>query len=396
MLQRALPALLTAALWASILPAAMAATKADKKAAPKGGAAAAPVSAVESEVVGSVNGKPVSTFGQLVTKFQKTSPPIFAEAVGVAIGQDATAQFFGSTPKSQITVTREAVLKGLRANAQRPFGNGQRQLSLASMLQQDLTQEAIRQAGVQRHATATDADVNAMVLYLVHQKRASMGAQVPASMTDDQFLNKVQPGLSLAKIKADPEIRVNATMFNLARLDIEKKLKHPIGDADFADVRHILVKADPLPPSPTPEQKKADADALAKATQIYNDLKAGKIKFEDAVKQYTDDPGSKETGGSYGTIMPSDAYVPEFLNAAFTTKSGEISKPFRTQFGYHILEVTKTGKDLKPEEKRNLLMSKEYAQSQITFQTIASEAKIVNKLQPEPTIPIPGGVRPGG
>ena len=394
MLQRALPALLATALWASVLPAATAATKADKKATPKGAAASA--AGLESEVVGSVNGKPVATFGQLVTKFQKANPPIFAEAVGQAIGQDATSQFFGSTPKSQITVTREAVLKGLRANATHPFGAGQRQVSLASMLQQDLTQEAIRQAGTQHHAAATDADIDAMVKYLIHQKRASMGAQVPATLSDDDFLKMVQPGLTIAKIKADPEIRINATMFNLSRLDIEKKLKHPVGDADFADVRHILVKADPLSPTATPEQKKADADALAKATQIYTDLKAGKIKFEDAVKTYSDDPGSKETGGSYGYIMPTDAYLPEYLNAAFTTKQGELSKPFRTSAGYHIVEVTKTGKDMKAEEKRNLLMAKEYAQSQITFQSIASQSKIVNKLQPEPNIPIPGGIRPGG
>jgi parvulin-like peptidyl-prolyl isomerase len=85
--------------------------------------------------------------------------------------------------------------------------------------------------------------------------------------------------------------------------------------------------------------------------------------------------------------------VKEFQDVAFTTKTGEVSKPFRSQFGYHILEVTKTGKEMKPDERQNFLMEKERSQSNLTYQAIASEAKIVNKLQPEPTIPIPGGPR---
>jgi parvulin-like peptidyl-prolyl isomerase len=188
-------------------------------------------------------------------------------------------------------------------------------------------------------------------------------------------------------------MRVSATMFNLSRLDIEKKLNHPVGEGDIVEARHILVKADPLPPNATPEAKKADAEALAKITKIYEDIKAGRVKFDEAVKANSDDPGSKENGGSLGTFMADGSMVKEFQDVAFKTKPGELSKPFRTQFGYHILEVTKTGKEMKPEERQAFLMEKERGQSNLTYQAIASQAHIVNKLQPEPSISMPGGPR---
>jgi hypothetical protein len=386
MLQRTLPALLAAALWATAFSPATAGAKPDKT-APKNAVPAAPKNSIDSEVVGTVNGKPVMTFGQLLDKLQKSNPPAFSAAVAQIVGQEATTAFFGANSKQQITLTRKDVLQGLRSHPPQVLG---------SMLQQELSQEAIRQAGVQHNAQPTDAELDAIVTYLVKQQRQRMGAQVPANLTDDQVIPMLRPGLTRAKLKSDPDMRVSATMFNLAKIDIEKKLKHPIGDGDFVEARHLLVKADPLPQNATPEAKKADADALAKITKIYEDITTGKVKFDQAVKDNSDDPGSKENGGSLGTFMADGSMVKEFQDVAFSSKRGVVSKPFRTQFGWHILEVTKTGKDMKPDERQSFLMEKERTQSNLTYQSIASQAKIVNKLQPEPAFPIPGGPgRPG-
>jgi len=385
MLQRTLPALLATALWTTALLPALAAAKTEKKAGVKAAAGAPSVANLESEVVGLVNGKPVMTFGKLIDKVQKANPPAFSAAVGQVIGQEVTSAFFGSSPKTQVTFTRAQVLQALRAHPPQ---------SLAAALQQDLSQEAIRQAGIAQKAQPTDAQLDAIVNYLVKQQRQRMGPQVPANLTDDQFIQMLRPGLTRAKLKADPDMRVSATMFNLARMDIEKKLKHPIGEGDFVEARHLLIKADPLPPNPTPEAKKADADALAKITKLYEDISSGKLKFDQAVKDNSDDPGSKENGGSLGVFMDDGQMVKEFQEVAFAAKPHEVSKPFRSQFGYHILEVTKTGKEMKPEEREAILMDKERGQSNLTYQAIASQSKIVNKLQPEPTLPIPGG--PGG
>ncbi|MCF6297978.1 MAG: peptidylprolyl isomerase [Flavobacteriaceae bacterium] len=60
--------------------------------------------------------------------------------------------------------------------------------------------------------------------------------------------------------------------------------------------------------------------------------------FKDVAKQYSEDPSAQTNGGNLGYFTAfSMVYV--FENAAFNTKKGEISQPFRTQFGYHILKV---------------------------------------------------------
>lgn len=69
--------------------------------------------------------------------------------------------------------------------------------------------------------------------------------------------------------------------------------------------------------------------------------------FEDIVKTfttkavfYTEDKASSKTGGKY-SLTRKDPFVKEFKDAAFSQKEGEVSKPFKTEFGYHILLVEK-------------------------------------------------------
>jgi peptidyl-prolyl cis-trans isomerase C len=71
-----------------------------------------------------------------------------------------------------------------------------------------------------------------------------------------------------------------------------------------------------------------------------NDI-AGKIagggKFEDLAKQYSLD-GSKDYGGDLGYFTAPEM-VPAFSKAAFALKKGEISKPIKTDFGWHIIKL---------------------------------------------------------
>ena len=58
------------------------------------------------------------------------------------------------------------------------------------------------------------------------------------------------------------------------------------------------------------------------------------------------DPGSKETGGQYDVNRYSKELDPAWLGKAFTLKPGQVSNPFKTRFGYHIMQlVSRAGDD---------------------------------------------------
>ncbi|MDX6644911.1 MAG: hypothetical protein QOK40_638 [Miltoncostaeaceae bacterium] len=63
--------------------------------------------------------------------------------------------------------------------------------------------------------------------------------------------------------------------------------------------------------------------------------------FADLAKKNSLDPGSKAQGGDLGIIAPGSGLVPEFEKALNSLKLGQISQPVKTQFGYHLIEVTK-------------------------------------------------------
>ncbi len=73
---------------------------------------------------------------------------------------------------------------------------------------------------------------------------------------------------------------------------------------------------------------------------LYDQLQGG-VKWDELCKQYSEDPGSKDNGGKlrpFGTGAM--ANIPEFERVAFSlTKPGEISDPFQTQFGWHIIKL---------------------------------------------------------
>ncbi|MDD3762306.1 MAG: peptidylprolyl isomerase [Nevskiales bacterium] len=92
--------------------------------------------------------------------------------------------------------------------------------------------------------------------------------------------------------------------------------------------RHILVQTNAV---------RDDDQARLLARDIYNRLLEGE-DFAELAKQYSDDPGSKNNGGDLG-YQPPGVFAPEFQVRIDQLKPGELSPPFRTQFGWHIAGV---------------------------------------------------------
>jgi len=94
-------------------------------------------------------------------------------------------------------------------------------------------------------------------------------------------------------------------------------------------LRHILLK---------PTEIEDDATVEQKLSRWREQVVSGKEQFAVFAKTYSQDPGSAINGGDLGWSEPS-AFVPEFSAVVATLKEGEISQPFRTQYGWHIVQL---------------------------------------------------------
>ncbi len=115
--------------------------------------------------------------------------------------------------------------------------------------------------------------------------------------------------------------------------DIIDKLVKEAYERMKTDVRvaHILIQ---VQQGATPQDT---LTAYNKIMSIYNKAKSGE-DFTKLAKQYSQDPSAKENGGDLDYINVFHTVYP-FESAAYNTKVGKISKPFRTRFGYHIIKV---------------------------------------------------------
>lgn len=92
-------------------------------------------------------------------------------------------------------------------------------------------------------------------------------------------------------------------------------------------VKHILITAD----------GRSDAEAQKIANDVYAKIQAG-THFSEAAKQYSDDTSSKNNGGVVDAYQPG-IFSKDFDQAVESLKNGQVSKPVKTQYGYHIIEV---------------------------------------------------------
>jgi parvulin-like peptidyl-prolyl isomerase len=126
---------------------------------------------------------------------------------------------------------------------------------------------------------------------------------IRANLVQEAIFNKVTAGVKVS----DKDVK-----------DYYDKNKAQYGSPDTRVVRHVLVK----------DKKLAD--------QLYAQLKAGG-DWQAIAKKYSQDPASKNKGGRMTATK--GQLVPEFEQVAFTIGNMGISKPVKTQFGWHIIQA---------------------------------------------------------
>ncbi len=91
-------------------------------------------------------------------------------------------------------------------------------------------------------------------------------------------------------------------------------------------------------PQPSEAEKQKVIDRL---NVIKQDVEEKDASFNVKAILYSQDPGSKPRGGLYTGVTRNSGYVKEFKDVAFSLREGEVSEPFETMFGYHLMIIEK-------------------------------------------------------
>ncbi|MBC9252461.1 molecular chaperone SurA [Pseudomonas alcaligenes] len=144
---------------------------------------------------------------------------------------------------------------------------------------------------------------------------------------------------------------------------------------DEVHVRHILIK---------PSEIRSEAETRRLVERLYERITAGE-DFAELAKNYSEDPGSALNGGDLNWIDP-ESLVPEFREVMANTATGELSKPFKSPYGWHVLEVigrraTDSSEQMREQQAMNLLRNRKYDEElQSWLRQIRDEAYVEIKL----------------
>ena len=114
---------------------------------------------------------------------------------------------------------------------------------------------------------------------------------------------------------------------------LEEHFKKHKKDLDGTEVRasHILLRRDRF--------NETDAQIMARAKAIREEIESGKISFEEAAKKYSAGPSGSQ-GGDLGFFPRRGVMAEEFAKTAFALDKGQLSQPLNTVFGTHLIRVT--------------------------------------------------------
>jgi peptidyl-prolyl cis-trans isomerase SurA len=97
------------------------------------------------------------------------------------------------------------------------------------------------------------------------------------------------------------------------------------------NVRHILIQVQPT--------QQDELAVIEKLKKIRNNILATDTTFEEMAVQYSDDPNVQQDRGRLGVFEEGGFQIKEFETAIQNLQAGDISLPFKTDFGYHIVKL---------------------------------------------------------
>ena len=168
--------------------------------------------------------------------------------------------------------------------------------------------------------TVTDKEITDRINQIKTQSfggsQAKLDKQLKAQgYTPESLKSDIKAQLISEKIYASVTKDAKVSDADITKYYNQNKSQYQTGES--RDVRHILVKS------------------KAQANKIYDQLKAG-ASFAALAKKYSIDPGSKNNGGKL-TIVRGQTVAP-FDATAFNLSKNVVSRPIKTQYGYHVIQ----------------------------------------------------------
>jgi peptidyl-prolyl cis-trans isomerase C len=250
----------------------------------------------------------------------KPVPSELPAVVARVNGQDVTKDDF------------ERMVKTLEARAGQSIPPDRRDQILRDSLDQLIVYTMLSQESKSRGIKVEDSEIDAKMQQVRSQfptQDAYEKALKDRGMTADGLRKDARVDISVTKLM-DAEVASVPGPSDADAKDFYTKNPERFKRDEMVHAAHILIRVD----------EKADpaAKAKAKATieQVLKKAKAGE-DFGKLAQQYSQD-GSAAQGGDLGDF-PRGQMVPEFSDAAFALKPGEISGIVTTKFGYHIIKL---------------------------------------------------------
>ncbi|AHH05310.1 Basic membrane protein [Borrelia miyamotoi FR64b] len=190
------------------------------------------------------------------------------------------------------------------------------------------------------------------------------------SLSAQKLILKIaQPKFSEIKVPSEKEI-----------IEYYEANKTKFVNPDIARISHIFFSS----------KDKKRSELLSKAKDIANQIKSKKITFEEAVRKYSSDEGSKAKNGDLGFLARGDQSAQnvlglDFIKEVFKLSKGDISQPISSKEGFHIVKITEAYSqrflDLKDKISPNVDMTVKDAIKNNMINV--NQQKIVAKVQQE-------------
>ena len=248
----------------------------------------------------------------------------------------------------------------------------------ATAVEELILERIIEQEARKQGVSVSNAEVEARY----KQQLQNAEAQLPPGMSLDDFLkrNQFPPSRLFARIRS--------------QMLAEKLVERQVNLDDFVEYSQIVIRIQ----GNTPEQQEENTPAAeAKAQEAYQKIKEG-LDFAEAVKEYSEDPFSKDRGGKMNW-QDMKFIVPDLRQKLLAMQPGEISEPFKMMGSIVIIRKERTGSQASPEEQQELREQAVRLQLVEYVRQLQAKAKITNTIvkpfDPTTAAPSePGGPRP--